>query len=191
MIKMKIKYCLGMAAVLVVACLMMSCSEKKQSNVIIAPKPVEHKPAAPVRMSEFKQSDDVKWLDKTYKVEVHRFVADSLPKVKDEQGNEYFDNLVRVRVLRADGSEFFNRVFSKKSFADYVDANTRDHGVLLGLVLDRAEGDNLYFGSSVGSPDKLSDEYIPLIVTISRMGDVSVKRDTQLDSVQPEEEEDI
>ena len=115
MIKMKIKHCLGMAAALVVACLMMSCSEKKQSNVIIAPKPVEHKPAAPVRMSEFKQSDDVKWLDKTYKVEVHRFVADSLPKVKDEQGNEYFDNLVRVRVLRADGSEFFNRVFSKKS----------------------------------------------------------------------------
>lgn len=189
MIVMKIKHRLELAASLIVACLMMSCAEKKQSNVIIAPKPVEHKPAAPVRMSEFKQTDEVKWLEKTYKVEVHRFVADSLPKVKDEQGNEYYDNMVRVRVLRADGSEFFNRVFSKKSFADYVDANTREHGVLLGLVLDRAEGDNLFFGSSVGSPDKLSDEYIPLIVTVSRMGEVSVKRDTQIDSALPEEED--
>ena len=185
---MKIKHCLGMAVSLVVACLMMSCAEKKQSNVIIAPKPVKQQPSAPVKMSEFKHADDVVWLEKTYKVEVHRFVADTLPKVKDEQGNEYYDNLVRVRVLRADGSEFFNRVFSKRSFSDYVDANTRDRGVLLGMVLDRAEGDNLYFGASVGSPDRLSDEYIPLILTISRMGDVGIKRDTQIDSAQPEEE---
>ena len=139
---------------------------------------------------EFKHTDDVPWLDKTYKVEVHRFVADSLPKVKDEQGNPYFDNLIRVRVLRADGSEFFNRVFSKKSFNDYLDENTRKTGALLGIVFDHAEGDNLYLGASVGSPDRLSDEYIPLILTISRMGDVGIKRDTKIDSDVPEEEEE-
>ena len=117
---MKMKRGLGVAAALIAACLVLSCSEKKQSNVIIAPKPVKQAPKAPAKMDEFKHTDDVPWLDKTYKVEVHRFVADSLPKVKDEQGNPYFDNLIRVRVLRADGSEFFNRVFSKKSFNDYL-----------------------------------------------------------------------
>lgn len=190
MIYMKMKRGLGIAAVMMAACLVLSCSEKKQSNVIIAPKPVKQAPKAPAKMDEFKHTDDVPWLDKTYKVEVHRFVADSLPKVKDEQGNPYFDNLIRVRVLRADGSEFFNRVFSKKSFNDYLDENTRKTGALLGIVFDHAEGDNLYLGASVGSPDRLSDEYIPLILTISRMGDVGIKRDTKIDSDVPEEEEE-
>ena len=184
------KRALSIAAVLIMAFVMQSCNEKKQSNVIIAPKPVKQGPKAPVKMDEFKHADDVPWLDKTYKVEVHRFVADSLPKVNDEQGNPYFDNLIRVRVLRADGSEFFNRVFSKKSFSNYLDDNTREHGALLGIVFDHAEGDNLYLAASVGAPDRLSDEYIPLIITVTRMGDVSIQKDTRLDSVQPDQPEE-
>lgn len=171
-------------AVLAVAA-MASCNEKKKSNVIIVPKAETPKPSVPVRMSEYTHQDDVKWIGKTYKVEVHRFVADSLPMVKDEQGTKYYDNLIRIKVIRPDGTEFFNRLFSKKAFSDYLDANTRDNGVLLGIVFDRAEGDNLLFGASVGSADKLSDEYIPMIVTLSRMGNVSIARDTQLDSVEP------
>ncbi|MBR1462947.1 MAG: DUF4738 domain-containing protein [Prevotella sp.] len=171
-------------AVLAVAA-MASCSEKKKPNVIIVPKAETPKPSAPVRMSEYTHRDDVEWIGKTYKVEVHRFVADSLPMVKDEQGTKYYDNLIRIKVIRPDGTEFFNRLFSKKAFNDYLDANTRDNGVLLGIVFDRAEGDNLLFGASVGSADKLSDEYIPMIVTLSRMGNVSIARDTQLDSIEP------
>ncbi|MBR1401139.1 MAG: DUF4738 domain-containing protein [Prevotella sp.] len=173
-----------MLAVLAVAA-MASCSEKKKPNVIIVPKAETPKPSAPVRMSEYTHHDDVEWIGKTYKVEVHRFVADSLPMVKDEQGTKYYDNLIRIKVIRPDGTEFFNRLFSKKAFNDYLDANTRDNGVLLGIVFDRAEGDNLLFGASVGSADKLSDEYIPMIVTLSRMGNVSIARDTQLDSIEP------
>ena len=171
-------------AVLAVAA-MASCSEKKKPNVIIVPKAETPKPSAPVRMSEYTHRDDVEWIGKTYKVEVHRFVADSLPMVKDEQGTKYYDNLIRIKVIRPDGTEFFNRLFSKKAFNDYLDANTRDNGVLLGIVFDRAEGDNLLFGASVGSADKLSDEYIPMIVTLSRRGNVSIARDTQLDSIEP------
>ena len=171
-------------AVLAVAA-MASCSEKKKPNVIIVPKAETPKPSAPVRMSEYTHRDDVEWIGKTYKVEVHRFVADSLPMVKDEQGTKYYDNLIRIKVIRPDGTECFNRLFSKKAFNDYLDANTRDNGVLLGIVFDRAEGDNLLFGASVGSADKLSDEYIPMIVTLSRMGNVSIARDTQLDSIEP------
>ena len=171
-------------AVLAVAA-MASCSEKKKPNVIIVPKAETPKPSAPVRMSEYTHRDDVEWIGKTYKVEVHRFVADSLPMVKDEQGTKYYDNLIRIKVIRPDGTECFNRLFSKKAVNDYLDANTRDNGVLLGIVFDRAEGDNLLFGASVGSADKLSDEYIPMIVTLSRMGNVSIARDTQLDSIEP------
>ncbi len=164
-----------------------SCGRKKSSNVIIAPKPEVVKPSAPVRMSEYTHTDNVEWLGKTYKVEVIRSVADSLPMVKDDQGMKYFDNMIRVKVIRPDGTEFFNRLFSKAAFKDYIDDNTRNHGVLLGVVLDKAEGDNLILGASVGSPDILSDEYIPLLITISRMGNVSIARDSHLDSEEPQD----
>ncbi len=35
----------------------------------------------------------------------------------------------------------------------------------------------------------MSDEYIPLVLTVSRMGDIDVKKDTQLDSGNGQEEE--
>ena len=65
------------------------------------------------------------------------------------------------------------------------------NSALLGIVLVEPQGDNLVFGASVGSPDALSDEYIPLVLTISRMGDVGIKKDTQLDSTSPEEDEGV
>lgn len=158
-----------------------SCGEKKETNVIIAPKPIESKPSSPVRMSDYAQSDTVTWLGRVYTVEVKRSVADSLPMVKDEQGRKYYDNVIRVRITRPDGSEFFNRTFRKTNFAECLDAKTKEDGALLGIVLDHAEGDNLLLGASVGSPDVLSDEYIPMIITISGHGDVSYKRDNKLE----------
>ena len=54
---------------------------------------------------------------------------------------------------------------------------------MLGIVFDRADGASLIFAASVGSPDKMSDEYVPLVMTISRGGTVSIAKDTQLDTV--------
>ncbi len=169
---------------------LLSCNDKKPTNVIIAPKPVVEKPQGPQRMEQTNQQTTVDWIGKKYQIDVKRAPADSLPKVKDESGRVYFDNLIRVKVSREDGSEFFNRVFSKRSFSDYLDENTRENGALLGIVFVEAQGDNLVFGASVGSPDALSDEYIPMVLTITRMGEVSIKKDTELDSARHEEAED-
>ena len=40
----------------------------------------------------------------------------------------------------------------------------------------------MIFAASVGSPDKMSDEYVPLVLTISRGGTVNIAKDTQLDT---------
>ncbi|WP_390883979.1 DUF4738 domain-containing protein [Hoylesella loescheii] len=62
-----------------------------------------------------------------------------------------------------------------------IDASYKG-GALLGVVYDKCDNDYLYFAASVGSPDKSSDEYVPLVVKISRFGDVSIKKDATLDT---------
>ena len=52
------------------------------------------------------------------------------------------------------------------------------------------EGESLRFAASVGSPDRMSDEYEPLVVKISRMGAVSIAKDTKLDTASEDELED-
>ncbi len=166
---------------LLCAGMLCSCHEKKESTVIIAPKPVEETQQSPTRMSPYEHSDTVTWLGRVYRVEVNRFVADSLPMVSDEQGHQYFDNLIRLKIIRPDGSEFFNKVFKKSMFNDSLDDHTRKYGVLLGMAVDRADGDYLRIAASVGAPDVLSDEYMPFVIRVSGHGDVKIQRDTKLE----------
>ena len=173
-----------LSIVLMAVCslVLMSCKEKKTSTVIIAPKPVEEVKKDPSKMQEINQDMNVEWIGKTYPVVIRRVSDESLPMVKDESGSKYYDNVITLKVIRPDGSEFFSRTFKKTDFSSYLDDKTRSNGALLGIVLDRAEGDNLIFAASVGSPDRLSDEYIPMVLTLSRMGNVSIKKDTELDT---------
>ena len=166
----RINYILFMAFA---AGVMASCSEKKQSNVIIAPKPVAQVKKATQKMSGYEQARDVEWVGSTYKVVVKRSSDTELPLVKVDENNKYYDNVIQVRVLRKDGSEFFNRTFKKSDFSEFLDSHTKNAGALLGIV---------YFAASVGSPDVTSDEYVPLVLKISRMGSVSISKDQVLDT---------
>jgi hypothetical protein len=132
-------------------------------------------------MQDLNSQNEVEWLGKFYKVLVSRKADRELPMVEVEQGRKGVDNRITLKILRPDGTEFFNRTYTKSDFSSCLDDNTQKTGVLLGIVLDRAEGDNLIFAASVGSPDALSDEYIPIVITLSGHGDISYKRDTKLE----------
>ena len=169
-----------MAATLLVVT---ACKEKPQSNIIIAKKQTEKPaPSALQKMSDYEWSNTVAWLDKQYTVSIQRKADESLPKAKDESGNVYFDNVITLKVMRPDGSVFFDRTFKKSDFSAFADNDYGKNGALLGIVFDKAEGDYLNFAASIGSPDTMSDEYIPLVLRLSRMGDVRIEKDTQLDT---------
>lgn len=164
----------------VAAMLVVGCSEKKKSDDIIAPKVEQPKLQAPIRMQEYTQTKNVKWLDKSYQLEIHRVADDSLKMVKDETGQKFVDNRISLRILRSDGSVFFSRVFTKAAFDAYLDNDYRQTGILEGLVFDRVEGVNLFFAASVSHPQ--TDEYIPMIVSVSSQGEIGIRRDTDLDT---------
>lgn len=179
-------FTVAMAAILLGA-----CTEKKKSNIIIAKKSVAMENKGTQKMSNYEQSRDVEWLGSSYQVVVKRSSAADLPLVTLDDDMRYYDNKITVRILRKDGSEFFNHTFTKTDFTSFIDKHTQDTGALLGVVYVKAEGDNLYFAASVGSPDITSDEYVPLMLKVSRMGDVSISKDQVLDTdSEPEHDEE-
>ena len=161
------------------------CKQKKQTDDIIVRKAEAPKLQAPIRMQEYHQVKDIQWLDRSYQVDIHRMADDSLKMVKDETGQKFVDNRIQLKVIRQDGSVFFSQTFTKASFSDYLDEDYRQTGILEGLVFDRVEGNDLIFAGSVSHPQ--TDEYIPLVITLSNFGDVAISRDTQMDTSGSEE----
>lgn len=163
------------------------CGKKKDNGDIITRKVVTKAPTGPIRMQEYTQSKTVSWLGKDYVCEVKRQPDDSLARVKDDTGQSFVDNRITLTIRRADGTVFLTRNFTKSSFSECLDNDFRSSGVLEGLVFDKTDGDQLHFAASVSHPQ--TDEYIPLVVSVSRFGAITIKRDTQLDTNADEEEE--
>ena len=167
-------------AALLMAVLAISCGKKKESKDIIVPTAEAVKPKAPISMQPYNQQQEVEWLDKSYQVIINRVADDSLQMVQDETGQKFVDNRITLRVIRADGSVFFKKVFTKGNFDAQLDDDYRKTGILEGLVFDKVDGNNLVFAGSVSHPQ--TDEYIPLVVTVSNFGNISIKRDDQMDT---------
>lgn len=159
---------------------MSGCGSKKKSDQIITQRVVKKAPQQPVKMQEYNDERDVPWIGKSYHVAINRMPSDSLPMVKDETGQKFVDNIFTLTVSREDGSVFFSRQFTKAFFTNYITDVYRKAGILEGIVFDKADGDWLEFAASVGLPQ--TDEYIPLVIRLSRMGELTVSQDTQMDT---------
>lgn len=159
-----------------------ACGGKKPDNNIIAKKPAAKAPSGPVRMQDYSHQEKVEWLGKQYAIAIGRKADTSLPVVTDDAGGRYYDNRIEVKVMRADGSEFFAKAFTKADFAAQVSESYLKKSALLGIVFDHVDGDNIVFAASVGAPDVLSDDYVPMLLTLSRLGAITITKDTRLDS---------
>lgn len=168
---------------------MTACKDKPKTDTIIVKKPVAKAEKPVGTMGDNVQRRDVKWLGATYHIIIERKADRSLPLALDESGNRYYDNRVSLTIERPDGTEFFSRVFVKSDFDEYVDETNSD-GALLGIVFDNTDGESLRFAASIGSPDKMSDDYVPLLLTVSRTGGVTVAKDDQLDTASDDADDD-
>ena len=156
-----------------------SCGKKKQHDDIIVQDVEAPKPQGPIRMQDYRDVKDISWLGKQYQVEVARVASDSLPMVKDELGQQFVDNRIVLKVIRSDGSIFCTKTFTKAAFSASLDDDYRKTGILEGFVFDRAEGNQLFFAASVSHPQ--TDEYIPLVVTLSNFAEVGISRDDTIE----------
>ena len=141
-------------------------------------------------MGDYSQNRTISWLGSAYTLCVERKADHELQLAKDETGTKYYDNRIALTIDREDGTQFLHREFTKNDFSAHVDAGYLDNSALVGIVYDKIDGDNLTFAVSVGSPDKSSDDYVPLLIKIGRTGSVSVSKDTRLDTSSADEAAD-
>lgn len=166
-----------------------SCKEKKKNDDIIIAKYVPKKLTDPIKMAADERRSDVKWKGKNYAVVITRTAVDSLPMVKDETGQLFVDNKIVLTITRQDGSQFLRKVFTKNTFASYLDDDYRKNGLLESMVFDEVDDNELEFGISVSRPDS-DDEFIPLKMSINYQGGLSIQRDTDLDTVGIDDDDD-
>lgn len=167
--------------VLALALALPGCKEKKESTDIITTKTVKTEKKGTQVTGNYKQDLEVNWGDKPYTIIMERTADSTLAMVDDGAGNLYYDNRITVTVKRDNGSVFFNRTFTKNDFAAHLSGEAKK-GALLGIVYDCVTDNAIRFAASIGSPDKMSDEYMPFVLTISRTGTVSISNDTLRDT---------
>ena len=168
-----------LASLLVVAA---SCGgDKKQEgstdSTVTAQKkgPLEAKP-------EEQRSFPVALAGSKYDVSVHRRPDASLPKVKDELGQEFLDNSVEV-VVTKDGAQFFSKTFTKDAFADYLTKDENARCVLLGMVYDEehSSASTICLAAQVGIPDVEDGPAFTIEIKTSD-GSCSIVRDVNADT---------
>ena len=78
-----------------------------------------------------------------------------------------------------------DNVFSKESFASLVDARFLKYAILEGLVYDKTTPQGIIYAASICYPQ--SDLYVPLRLTVSADGKISMAKEELLEEVYGED----
>ncbi len=127
-------------------------------------------------MPDESASKRFEWGDAYYEAEISRTAQKDLPVATDADGNKYYDNAISLSITGPSG-KVVEKVFHKTDFADYIDANyiKPSHSVLVNLMFTAVEGGSAVFVATVGSPDVMDDEYMPVRVKVTKDGAVRME----------------
>lgn len=156
-----------------------ACKEKKQTEDIITTHYTPKQPQAPIAMTADSQQSDITWMGKPYRVNIVRQPMDSV-MVTDETGQKYIDNRVKVSIVRADGSVFTEKSFTKSSFLSYIQEPFRKGGILAGIRFDEVVSQGLRFSVVIAMPDAVDDLFIPLEMIIDSDGGLGIHKNDDM-----------
>lgn len=140
----------------------------------------------PERMQVSDAKTTITFKGKEYHSQVIRRPDDNLPVVKNEEGETFIDNRITLRITSG-GKTVVDKVFTKESFAGLVDATFLKHSILEGLVYDKNTSNGMVYAASICYPQ--SDLYIPMSITVSADGKISLAKEELLEDVYRELED--
>jgi len=138
------------------------------------------------RMQPYKNEQKVLVKGNDYQISIERIPSDSLSKVQNTTGTTFLDNKITLRITRGKGEKVFSRTFTKHSFSSLIGADFLSKSILEGIVFDQVSSNGLQFAASVCYPQ--TDLYIPLSITVTTDGKMSVKKEELLEETYEGEE---
>lgn len=139
------------------------------------------------RMQISQSETDFKFKGKDYHSMVSRTPDESLPHVTNEMGDTYLDNKIVLRLTRGN-EKVFDKTFTKNDFSSVVDAGFLSKSVLEGIVYDKTTPQGIVYAASVCYPQ--TDLYMPLSITITADGKMSIQKDDMLEDEYGDESSD-
>ena len=165
-------FILYILAVLVCAACSADKAKDAESSDLHILLPSEPEPAKAVRMPMSDVTTRFQFQGKTCEAQIFRTADETLDKVTDEQGNEFVDNRITLRITTG-GRTLVERAFTKKSFSSVVEDKFLRHAILEGIVYDTITPQHIVFDASVSYPQ--SDLYVPIRLTISAGGHLGME----------------
>ncbi len=168
----------------VFATIMISCGNnvKPQQEEVIEDTIIKENSIGTLREIHINKSITISKQKYVYKYD---FVRDeSLPIVRNPQGDDYYDNKVTLSIKKQ-GSEIFSQTFTKKDFAKIVPEKFMEKSALIGFTYNYARNDNsdaLYFIATVGDPDETADMVFPIQIRITPQGNMTMEKAPNLDT---------
>ena len=167
----KLIYLLGLTMLMViVAC--SGTAEKKQSDIRVLMQDSTDAHGLQ-RMTARKSEIDIKYKGKEYHSFISRTPNDSLPRVVSQMGNTYVDNQIVLRLTR--GNEF----------ASLIGEDFMAKSILEGIAYDKTTPEGFVYAASICYPQ--TDLYVPVSITISTDGKISMKKEELLEEVYEED----
>lgn len=136
------------------------------------------------RMQVSKVEQTITFGGKAYKSFVRRAPSDSLSCVKNDRGEVFADNTVTLRLTQG-GRQIFSRTFTKQNFSSLVSDEFMKHAILEGMVFDKTTSQGFVYAVSVSYPQ--TDLYVPISVTITPDGKMSMVKEELMEDIYTEE----
>lgn len=165
-------YLLALGTLLLLA----ACSsrQKEQEEARLAARADSVAAAGPQCMQVSDVKETFTFRGKEYNSSVVRRPDSTLPLISDEQGAQFVDNRISLRIT-CENKMVVDRTFTKEDFASLVDARFLKHALLEGLVFDQTTPQGMVYAASVCYPQ--SDLYIPIRLTITADGYISMAKE--------------
>lgn len=133
----------------------------------------------PQRMPETAVKVPISYRGKEYQSCVERQPDESLPVVKNEQGESFIDNRITLRIT-CGNKQIIDRSFTKESFASLAGTGFMKSALLEEIVYDKTTPQGFTYAVSICHPQ--TDFYVPVRLTVTPDGKVSmVKEEIQED----------
>jgi len=136
------------------------------------------------RMQVSKVEQTITFKGKEYKSLVQRVPSDSLSRVKNDRGEVFVDNTITLRLTQGN-QQIFNKTFTKQSFSSLVSGEFMKQAILEGMVFDKTTTQGFVYAVSVSYPQ--TDLYIPVSLTITPDGKMSMVKEELMEEIYTEE----